>query len=62
VIPPGELVAVYRVIACPPVLAGAVYEILAVVALVAVAVPIVGAPGTDHSVILLLGRLGVLDP
>jgi hypothetical protein len=46
VTPPGEDVAVYSVIVAPPSLAGAVYETVAVVAAVIVAVPIVGAPGT----------------
>jgi hypothetical protein len=44
--PPGEEVAVYNVIVEPPSLAGAVYATVAVVPPVAVAVPIVGAPGT----------------
>jgi hypothetical protein len=43
---PGEDVAVYNVIVAPPLLAGAVYATVAVVEPVAVAVPIVGAPGT----------------
>jgi hypothetical protein len=46
VIPPGEDVAVYDVIVAPPLLAGAVNATVAVVEPVAVAVPIVGAPGT----------------
>ena len=46
VILPGTEVAVYVVIVAPPLLAGAVYVTVAVVAPVAVAVPIVGAPGT----------------
>jgi hypothetical protein len=46
VIPPGEDVAVYVVIVAPPLFDGAVYETVAVVVLVAVAVPIVGANGT----------------
>jgi hypothetical protein len=46
VTPPGEDVAVYEVIVAPPSLAGAVYATVAVVFPVAVAVPIVGAPGT----------------
>jgi hypothetical protein len=46
VIPPGEDVAVYNVIVAPPLLAGAVNATVAVVEPVAVAVPIVGAPGT----------------
>jgi hypothetical protein len=46
VIPPGEDVAVYEVIVAPPLLAGAVNATVAVVDPVAVAVPIVGAPGT----------------
>jgi len=47
VIPLGLEVAVYKVIAEPPLLAGAVYATVAVVAPVAVAVPIVGALGFD---------------
>jgi hypothetical protein len=47
VIPPGLDVAVYEVIAVPPLLAGAVNATVAVVDPVAVAVPIVGAPGTE---------------
>ena len=46
VIPLGLEVAVYDVIVDPPLLAGAVYTTVAVLELVAVAVPIVGAPGT----------------
>jgi hypothetical protein len=46
VILPGLLVAVYVVIVAPPLLVGAVYATVAVVCPVAVAVPIVGAPGT----------------
>jgi hypothetical protein len=45
VTPPGVDVAVYKVIAEPPSLAGAVYATVAVELPVAVAVPIVGAPG-----------------
>jgi hypothetical protein len=44
--PAGELTAVYEVIVAPPLLAGAVKSTVAVVCPVAVAVPIVGAPGT----------------
>jgi hypothetical protein len=44
--PPGDDVAVYSVIVAPPLLAGAVYATVAVLELVPVAVPIVGAPGT----------------
>jgi hypothetical protein len=43
---PGDDVAVYEVIVAPPSEAGAVYVTVAVVAPVAVAVPIVGALGT----------------
>jgi hypothetical protein len=50
VIPPGDDVAVYSVIGEPPLLAGAVYVTVAAVGVVAVAVPIVGAPGTDVAV------------
>jgi hypothetical protein len=46
VILPGLLVAVYDVMVAPPLLAGAVYETVAVVVPVAVAVPIVGGFGT----------------
>jgi hypothetical protein len=42
---PGELVTVYPVIADPPSLAGAV-KVTDAVVFPAVAVPIVGAPGT----------------
>jgi hypothetical protein len=52
VTPPGEEVAVYEVITAPPSLAGAVYDTVATVAEVAVAVPIVGAPGTLAVVML----------
>jgi hypothetical protein len=50
VIPLGLDVAVYDVITEPPSFAGAVYATVAVVEPVAVAVPIVGAPGTDVAV------------
>jgi len=50
VIPPGEDVAVYKVIV-DPLLAGAVKATVAVVCPVFVAVPIVGAPGTAIGVI-----------
>ena len=46
VIPPGDEVAVYEVIAAPPLDAGAVNETFAVVAPVDVADTEVGAPGT----------------
>jgi hypothetical protein len=46
----------------PPVLAGAVNVTEAVVDPVAVAVPIVGAPGTLHVVMLLLAELAALVP
>ena len=45
---PGELVAVYETIGVPPLLAGAVNVTVAVVSPVEVAVPIVGAPGTEY--------------
>lgn len=45
VIPPGEEVTLYPVIGDPPSLAGAV-KVTEAEALAAVAVPIVGAPGT----------------
>ena len=43
--PPGLEVAVYEVIAEPPLVVGAVNETEAVVALVALTAPIVGAGG-----------------
>ena len=49
--PPGEEVAVYEVIVAPPLETGAVKATVAVVDPVAVAVPIVGAPGTANVVI-----------
>jgi hypothetical protein len=45
VIPPGDETAVYDVIGAPPSLAGAVNDTVAVDVPVAVAVPMVGAPG-----------------
>jgi hypothetical protein len=51
VILPGEDVAVYSVIVAPPLLAGAVYATVAVDDPVAVAVPIVGAPGTTAATV-----------
>jgi hypothetical protein len=62
VTPPGEEVAVYDVIVAPPSDAGAVKSTVAVVAPVAVAVPIVGAPGALNVVTLLLDELGKLGP
>jgi len=56
VIPPGEDVTVYDVIADPPLLAGAVNGIVAC-PLPAVTVPIVGAPGIVYGVTLLLAEL-----
>ena len=50
VTPPGEEVAVYVVIAAPPLETGAVNPTVAVVDPVAVAVPIVGALGTVRGV------------
>jgi hypothetical protein len=50
VILPGEETAVYEVMTDPPLLAGAVKETVAVLVPVAVAVPIVGAPGIDVAV------------
>jgi hypothetical protein len=47
VIEPGEETAVYEVIVNPPFEPGAVNDTVAVVDPVAVAVPIVGDPGTD---------------
>jgi hypothetical protein len=46
VIPPGEDVAIYLKMGEPPLFVGAVNETVAVVAPVAIAIPIVGAPGT----------------
>jgi hypothetical protein len=54
---PTLLVTVYWVIVNPPVSAGAVNATVAVVDPVAVAVPMVGAPGTVVGVILLLAAL-----
>jgi len=53
-IPPGDEVAVYVVIAEPPVEAGGVNATVAC-ALPAVAVPIVGGPGTAPGVTLFVG-------
>ena len=50
VLPPGEEVAVYEVTVAPPSEPGAVKPIVAVVDPVAVAVPIVGTPGTVRGV------------
>lgn len=52
VVPPGLLVAVYVVIAVPPINAGAVNGTDCVPAPVFVTVPIVGAFGTVHVVML----------
>jgi hypothetical protein len=60
--PPGVDVTVYPVIAVPPLLAGAVNVTEASKLDPAVAVPIVGAPGTLHVVILLLAELAALVP
>jgi hypothetical protein len=62
VIPPGEDTAVYEVITSPPLLPGAVKETVAVVPLVAVAVPIVGAPGTLYVVTDVLEEDASLVP
>jgi hypothetical protein len=59
VIPPGDDVAVYNVIVAPPLLAGAVYATVAVVEPVAVAVPIVGAPGTTAATVAVVLELAV---
>jgi hypothetical protein len=61
VIVPGEDVAVYDVIAEPPSLAGAV-KVTVACALPAVAVPIVGAPGTSNGVTLLEAAEEALAP
>ena len=57
VIPSGLLVAVYDVMAAPPLLAGAVNETVAVVVPVAVAVPIVGAPESSAVVTVKVLRI-----
>jgi hypothetical protein len=62
VIFPGVEVAVYPVIVVPPSLAGAVNATVALLPDPAVAVPIVGAPGTLHVVIVLLAELAELVP
>jgi hypothetical protein len=59
---PGVEVTVYPVIAVPPLLAGAVNVTVALLLVPAVAVPIVGAPGTLHVVIVLLAELAELVP
>jgi hypothetical protein len=53
---------VYEVIAVPPLLTGAVNATVAVVDPVAVAVPIVGAPGTVNVVTELLAAEAALLP
>ena len=60
--PAGLEVAVYEVIADPPLLAGAVNETVAVVAPVDDAEPIVGAPGIVNGVAELLAALAALVP
>jgi hypothetical protein len=60
--PPGEDVAVYNVIVAPPLLAGAVYATVAVVVPVAVAVPIVGAPGTEAATVAVEFELALATP
>ena len=62
VAPPGEAVAVYKVIVAPPLLAGAVYATVAVLDPVAVAVPIVGAPGTVAATVAVLFELAEAEP
>jgi hypothetical protein len=62
VIPPGLDVAVYDVIAVPPLLAGAVYVTVADVLVATVAAPIVGAPGTVQVVIEFDAELAALVP
>jgi len=61
VMPPGDDVAVYPVIAEPPLLAGAVNATDAD-PVPAVAVPMVGAPATVIGVTLLLAALAALAP
>ena len=58
---PGLEVTVYPVIAEPPLLAGAV-NVTVAWAFPAVAVPIVGAPGTVEGVTGFEAELGRLDP
>ena len=60
--PPGEDVAVYKVIVAPPLLAGAVYVTVAVVEPVAVAVPIVGAPGTVAATVAVVFEFAFAEP
>ena len=52
VTPPGEDVAVYDRIVAPPLETGCVKATVAVIDPIAVAVPIVGAPGTTASVVI----------
>ena len=59
--PAGFEVTVYPVIALPPVMAGAV-KLTLVVALPAVAEPMVGAPGTPAGVALFDAAEAVLLP
>jgi hypothetical protein len=56
VIPAGEDVATYFNMVEPPLFVGAVNETVAVVAPVAVAIPIVGAPGTVCAFIVIGNR------
>jgi hypothetical protein len=60
--PPGEDVAVYSVMVAPPSLAGAVYATVAVVDPVAVAVPIVGAPGTVAATVAVEFEFALATP
>jgi hypothetical protein len=59
---PGELVAVYDVMATPPLSAGALNVTFADVDVTRVAVPIVGAAGTCARVYVALTLLFALDP
>jgi hypothetical protein len=62
VIPPGLEVAVYSVIVAPPLLAGAVYETVADEYVTAVAVPIVGAPGTVAATAAVALEFALVEP
>jgi hypothetical protein len=62
VIFPGFDVTVYPVIAVPPLFPGAEKVTVASEFVPAVAVPIVGAPGTDHVVTLAVAALAAPVP
>jgi hypothetical protein len=61
IIPPGDDVAVYTVIALPPSFAGGV-KVTVTVPMPAVAVPIVGAPGTVTGPALSVNPLRIVIP